>query len=180
MRLLLALSLLLGGTAVAGPGHSHDDDDGCMHGAIAQFGRYIGDWRIHDETLSQQDGKTWSEGVGARWKFECVGGGVAVQDYWMPFNGGYGTNLRTYNASTDRWEIVWAATQLNGLQRISARQNDAGEIVMSIDYPEPPQPQRIIFYPPDENGWNWAMQWSMDGGETWFDVYRIRATPWSE
>ena len=50
---------------------------------------------------------------------------------------------------------------------------------MSIDYPVPQQPQRIIFYPPDDSGWNWAMQWSLDDGETWFDVYRIRATPWT-
>ena len=178
MRFLLALSLLLGGAAFAGPGHSHGDE-ACMQGPMAQFGRYIGDWRIEDETLSREDGKTWSEGVGARWTFECVGG-VAVQDYWMPFNGGFGTNLRTFNPSTDSWEIVWTATLAPGLQRISARQDDAVAIVMSIDHPKPPQPQRIIFYPPDDNGWNWAMQWSMDEGKTWFDVYRIKATPWSD
>ncbi len=180
MRILLALGLLLAGTATAGPGHSHSHGEGgCMKGPMAQFGRYIGDWRIDDETLSQ-DGTTWSDGPGARWTFECVGNGVAVQDHWMPLTGGYGTNLRTFNPSSERWEIVWAATALNGLQRISARQDDAGEIVMSIDYPEPPQPRRIIFYPPDDDGWNWVQQWSLDGGENWFDVYRIRATPWTD
>ena len=63
---------------------------------------------------------------------------------------------------------------------ITARQNDEGNIVMDIVSPKPPQPRRIIFFEPDEGGWNWAMQWSQDGGETWFDVYRIRATPWAD
>ncbi len=177
MRLFFAASLLLVTNAFAGPGHAHDDDEGCMQGPVAQFGRYIGDWRIEDETLAQ-DGSGWSDGAGARWRFECVGGGVAVQDYWMPLTGGFGTNLRTFNPSTDSWEIVWTARLAPGLQRISARENENGEIVMSIDYPVPPQPQRIIFYPPKDGGWNWAMQWSLDEGKTWFDVYRIKATPW--
>ena len=63
---------------------------------------------------------------------------------------------------------------------IAATQQDDGSILMDIVSPVQDPPRRIIFFPPDENGWNWAQQWSMDGGETWFDVYRIRATPWSE
>ena len=180
MRLLIVVLALAGaGLAWSGPEHAHHGSEGCMKGPMAQFGRYIGDWRITDEQLSQ-DGTEWSAGTGARWQFECVGNGVAVQDYWMPFTGGYGTNLRTFNPSTDAWEIVWTAARQPGLQRISARQDEEGRIVMSIDYPEPPQPRRIIFFPPDEEGWDWAMQWSLDGGNTWFDVYRIRATPWED
>ncbi|MEM9400881.1 MAG: hypothetical protein AAGA44_00195 [Pseudomonadota bacterium] len=179
MKWLQVLGMLLCSAVVMAPAYTHDGDGGCMQGAMAQFGRYIGDWRIRDESLSQ-DGSTWTEGTGARWRFECVGNGVAVQDFWMPFGGGYGTNLRTYNPSSDRWEIVWAATQQSGLQRISARENDKGEVVMSIDYPTTPQPRRIIFFPPTDDGWNWAMQWSLDDGETWIDVYRITATPWSD
>lgn len=151
----------------------------CMDGPISQFGRYVGDWKIEDQSL-RQDGSGWDPGNGARWIFECIGDGTAVQDYWHPNNGGYGTNLRTYNPDTESWEIVWAAASLNGLMHISAKQDDSGNIVMDVLRPEPPQPRRIIFMPPDENGWNWEMQWSLDGGETWFAVYKIKASPWDE
>ncbi len=150
----------------------------CSKGPVAQFGRYVGDWSIADQTLAR-DGSGWSPGKGARWTFKCIGDGVAVQDFWYPAGGGYGTNLRTYNPDTEQWEIVWAATSLNGLQHISAVQNEEGAIVMTIEKPKPPQPRRIIFYPPDDEGWNWTQQWSVDNGETWFDVYKIRATPYA-
>jgi hypothetical protein len=157
----------------------HSDKSACMEGPVSQFGRYIGDWKITDETLAQ-DGSTWGPGNGARWIFSCVGPGLAVQDYWMPNSGGFGTNLRTFNPDTGSWEIVWAAGALNGLTHISAKQDDDGSIVMNIVKPVQDPPRRIVFYPPDDGGWNWAQQWSLDGGESWFDVYRIRATPWTE
>ena len=151
----------------------------CMEGPMAQFGRYVGDWKIEDESLAR-DGSGWSDGKGARWVFECIGEGTAVQDFWMPNGGGYGTNLRIFNPDTNAWEIVWAAQALNGLMHIAAKQDDDGKIVMDILKPVPDPPRRIIFYPPDETGWSWAQQWSLDEGETWFDVYRIKATPYQE
>ena len=94
----------------------------------------------------------------------------------MPSAGGWGTNLRTYNADTGQWEIVWAASGQQGLMHISATHQEDGRIIMTIEKPVQDPPRRIIFFPLDESGWNWAQQWSMDDGATWFDVYRIRAT----
>ena len=48
-----------------------------------------------------QAGSGWGPGTGARWIFSCVGDGIAVQDFWMPNAGGFGTNLRTYNPDTE-------------------------------------------------------------------------------
>jgi hypothetical protein len=170
----------LAGLSLADDGPTiHTDKSSCMDGPIAQFGRYIGDWKITDQTLAK-DGSGWGPGTGARWIFSCLGPALAVQDYWMPNAGGFGTNLRTYNPDTDSWEIVWAAGKLNGLSHISAKLNDEGNIVMNIDKPVQDPPKRIIFFAPDDNGWNWVQQWSFDGGENWTDVYRIRATPWQE
>jgi len=149
----------------------------CLDGPTAQFGRYIGDWKIEDQSFAR-DGSGWKPEAGARWIFECVGDGLAVQDYWMPNDGGYGTNLRTYNPDTGRWEIVWTAESLNGLMHISAEQDADGAIVMDIISPVQDPPQRITFFPPDDSGWDWVMEWSFDDGETWTPVYRIRATPW--
>ena len=152
-------------------------DNSCMEGPMAQFGRYVGDWKIEDESLAR-DGSGWGPGKGARWKFKCIGDGTAVQDFWRPNGGGYGTNLRTYNPDTGLWEIVWAAQAHNGLMHITAKQADDGSIVMDILKPVQDPPRRIIFFAPDENGWSWVQQFSFDNGETWTDVYRIRATPY--
>jgi len=181
LRRILIVGVLLAGAdaAIAGTETIFGDREGCMQGPMAQFGRYIGDWKIEDEQL-QQDGSTWQTAPGARWIFECVGDGVAIQDYWMPNNGGFGTNLRTYNADSGRWEIVWAARRLQGLMHIAATQDEGGNIVMDILVPEPPQPRRIIFHAPRPDGWDWVQQWSFDGGNTWTDVYRIKATPWPD
>jgi hypothetical protein len=173
-------ALLLASLAFAGDAPAiHTGKNTCMEGPVAQFGRYVGDWKITDEQLAK-DGSGWGPGTGARWIFNCVGPGLAIQDYWMSNAGGFGTNLRTYNPDTEEWEIVWAASNLNGLMHISAKQDDEGNIVMHILKPVKDPPQRIIFYPPDESGWNWALQWSFDGGTTWTDVYHIKATPWQE
>ena len=100
-----------------------------MQGPLEQFGRYIGNWDIEDSQLGQ-DGKTWAPGPGAKWNFVCLGNGTAIQDFWMPFDGPVGTNLRTYNSETESWDIAWAIKGAPGFAHITARQNDSGEIVM--------------------------------------------------
>jgi hypothetical protein len=173
-------AILIASQASAGDAPAlHTDKSACMEGPVAQFGRYIGDWKIEDETLAK-DGSSWGPGKGARWIFSCVGPGIAIQDYWMASGGGFGTNLRTYNPDTGSWEIVWIAGNQNGMMHIGAQQIDNGNIVMNILKPDQDPPRRIIFFPPDENGWNWVQQWSFDGGDTWIDVYRIKASPWQK
>ena len=152
-------------------------DGGCQDGPIAQFGQYIGDWKIEDEQLAQ-DGSAWSEGKGARWIFACVGDGTAVQDFWLPNGGGFGTNLRTYNADTETWEIVWSASSQQGLMHITAQQDEDGVIVMDIVKPEQNPPRRIKFFPATAAGWNWVSEMSFDEEKTWIPVYKIKATPY--
>ena len=158
---------------------SSDVNNACMEGPMAQFGRYVGDWKITDEALAR-DGSGWGPGNGARWIFKCIGDGVAVQDFWRPNTGGWGTNLRTYNPDTGSWEIVWASTGLNGLMHITATQQEDGSILMDIVKPAQDPPRRIIFFPPDEAGWSWQQEWWFENSQSWAPVYKIRATPWTE
>ena len=194
MQKILAISLLLisGATAAAKQPTSPLADvlmaeaEGCQTGSVAQFGRYVGDWDVADETLSRDDGVTWTPGNGARWNFTCVGNGIAVQDFWMP-NGaaggpppGVGTNLRIYDPKTEQWEIAWTATGTPGSTHIQAKQNESGDIVMHWVSPVQEPPRRIIFFPPTEEGWNWVMEMSFDDGTSWKPVYKIKATPRKE
>jgi len=148
---------------------------GCNEGALAQFGQYLGDWKIEDSGLSKETGE-WEPGQGARWIFTCLGNGTAIQDFWMPSDGEVGTNLRTYNKETESWDIAWAIKTTPGFAHITARQNAAGEIVMHYKSPLPGPPRRITFYPADDDGWKWKLEFSFDSGENWTEVYRIKAT----
>lgn len=152
--------------------------EACQQGPTSQFGRYIGDWKIEDSQFAR-DGSGWSPGQGARWIFACLGNGMAVQDYWMPANGNVGTNLRIYNAETESWDIAWATNATPGIAQISAKQDEQGNIVMHYVSPLPGPLRRITFAAPDDGGWNWKLEFSQDAGDTWFEVYRIRATPFS-
>ncbi|TDF38203.1 hypothetical protein EYS14_10930 [Alteromonadaceae bacterium M269] len=185
-RFIVALILILAGNMASAESQGLDDvlmksKAGCMTGPMAQFGRYIGDWDIADQTL-QQDGKTWVAGNGARWNFTCVGDGIAVQDFWMP-NGaegspppGVGTNLRIYDPENQRWEVTWTATRAPGQTHIQAKADESGNMVMHYVSPAQNPPRRIIFFSPTDEGWNWVMELSFDNEKTWTPVYKIKAT----
>lgn len=153
-----------------------ENEEGCMEGPLAQFGQYIGDWKIDDSQLSQDSGE-WEPGDGARWIFTCLGDGTAIQDFWLPNVGTIGTNLRTYHDDTGSWDIAWAIKGAPGFAHITATQNADGEIVMHYKSPLPDPLRRITFYPATEQGWDWKLEFSADG-DNWTEVYRIKATPY--
>ena len=152
-----------------------NENAGCLEGPLAEFGRYVGNWKIDDEEL-QDDGVTWKEGTGARWDFVCLGNGTAIQDFWMPNDGGVGTNLRTYNKESQSWDIAWSMTGMSGFAHIQAKLEDDGNIVMMYKSPLPKPPRRITFFAPEENAWKWKLEMSFDEGQSWTEVYRIKAT----
>lgn len=176
MAPVAAILLLACRSGATSPALPFDDGDACRQGPMAPFGRYIGDWTIEDSQISE-DGKNWLPGDGARWIFRCLGDGVAVQDFWLAPDGSVGTNLRTWNAEANAWDIAWAIGDLPGFAHIEAKEDAAGNIVMMYKSPIPDPLRRITFFPPDENGWDWKLDYSRDAGETWITVYKIRATP---
>ena len=95
----------------------------------------------------------------------------------MPAGGNVGTNLRTYNPETKSWDIAWAITSMPGFAHIEAVEDAAGNVVMHYKSPLPDPLRRITFFPPDADGWNWKLEVSTDNGNTWTEVYRIKATP---
>ena len=174
-RLSVATCLLLGSFAAGANDVAFTDSGGCNEGPMAQFGQYIGSWDIADSTRDPNTGE-WSDGAGARWDFACLGDGTAIQDFWIPNGGPVGTNLRIYNSESDSWDIAWAIKGAPGMSHITAKQEENGDIVMKYVAPIPDPLRRITFHPAMENAWNWKLEFSTDGGENWFEVYRISAT----
>lgn len=159
-----------------------DHPSACLNGPVAQFGRYVGDWDIAEQSISP-DGKTWVKGNGARWKFVCIGGGKAVQDYWIPnhpngeeFLAGFGSNFRVYDPQKNTWDTVWAGPGGPSFTHMSGQQNAEGNIVMQWVSPVQDPPRRITFFTPTEEGWNWLLELSYDQGQTWQAIYKIKAT----
>lgn len=169
------LSVVISPSLLASPNAPIRDASECMEGPLAQFGRYIGSWKIEDSGLSAETGE-WEDGEGAQWDFVCLGG-MSVQDFWLPASGAVGTNLRTWNEEKGAWDIAWTVTGMSGFSHITAQQDEAGNIVMRYVSPRPEPDRRITFFPPDENGWDWKMEITQDGGVSWIEVYRIKATP---
>ena len=126
------------------------------------------------------NGSGGRDGDGARWIFTCLGNGVAIQDFWLPGNGNVGTNLRTYKPDTGTWEIAWTIDKIpSGFSHIRAEQDENGNVVMQYVAPIPAPLRRITFFPADDSGWKWKLEFSGDAGETWVEVYRISATPFA-
>ncbi len=175
-RLRITIGLLFLGSAALADDSSVPIGNklACLEGPMAEFGQYIGNWKISDSQLSQ-DG-TWVAGAGARWNFICLGDGTAIQDFWMPTNGPIGTNLRTYNSDSQSWDIAWAVKGVPGFAHIGAKLDDAGNIVMRHKTKIPDPLRRITFYPAANDAWKWTLEISSDDGESWLEVYRIQAT----
>lgn len=171
---LLLLAITPGAVAADAGGLPLSESSGCMQGPLKQFGQYIGNWDIEDMQLGQ-DGE-WRPGEGAQWNWVCLGNGTAIQDFWLAPNGNVGTNLRTWNAEAEIWDIAWAINTQPGFAHIQAGEQNDGTIVMHYKSPLPDPLRRITFFPPDGEGWNWRLEFSRDGGESWYEVYRIRAT----
>ena len=176
-RCALAALLALAAMAASGQTIPVGDKSACMEGPLAEFGQYIGDWDISDMQLSQ-DGKEWTDGAGAKWNFVCLGEGTAVQDFWIPNDGPVGTNLRTYNNDSQSWDIAWTIKGMPapGFSQISAKKQDDGRIVMHYVNPIPDPLRRITFFPATADSWDWTLELSTDGGENWFEAYKIQAS----
>ena len=158
-----------------------DDPSACLNGPVRQFGRYVGDWDIAEQVSA--DGVNWSDGNGARWKFTCVGGGTAIQDYWVPkapdgfsFLSGFGSNLRIYDRTSETWDVVWAGPGGPSFTHLTGKTDADGNIVMYWLTPVQTPPRRITFFTPDSDGWNWLLEVSNDDGVSWQAIYKIRAT----
>lgn len=168
LHLILPL-LLAGGTDFladeAGP-HTTD-------GVMAGFGRLVGSWSCDSEFQPPQGGDWQKSPQPARWDFHFALDGAAVQDVWRPGVAGapVGTNLRTYDPESDRWQMVWATATQARFDHFDATVID-GNIIMTGERwargALPAHHARITFHEIGEQSFEWRYEASGTGAEGTF------------
>ena len=148
----------------------------------AQFGFLIGEWKCTTRWM-QADG-TLVDGPAATWTGEYILDGWAIQDHWVstlpdgsPF---YGTNIRSFNPESARWDNRWLA-QGNLQWKYFWAEKVGDTMVMTggegKDGGDRPFVDRNTFYDIQADSWKWRKDRSFDGGETWIEgVGHIHAT----
>ncbi len=155
---------------------------------LEQFGQLAGIW-IGEQEMRRPDG-SWMVAGPSLWVWRYALGGFAVRDLWFQaadqlpvYLGDLGrdyllSGTRIYSPASSRWEIAWTA---NGLAQTPGQ--DFGtfhatweddRIVMTS--PAGGNPQRVIFSDFTPDSFLWTSEFSPDGGETWMEFMRVRAT----
>lgn len=175
MRFVLLL-LLAAHSALAAP-PMRGLTDGPHPDAPAELSQYafiVGDWDCKTRFMGP-DG-SFTEGS-ARWSGHWILGGTAIQDIWQGGAGGFGTNLRSYNAETGKWDNRWLA---GGQWKYYVSEQIGETMVMTGGEGKDPRGafiDRNTFYEIEKNSWRWRKDRSYDGGKTWFEgVGFIEAT----
>ncbi len=130
---------------------------------VKQYGSLRGHWQC-EASAKQPDG-SWKESPGlASWSWYYVLDGFAVQDVWQPAaaSSPMGTNLRTYDAENNRWNMVWVTQTQAEFDHYTATYSD-GMIVMRGDNPSrtkgvPAHAAKITFYNMTERHFDWKYE----------------------
>jgi hypothetical protein len=128
------------------------------------------------------DGSGYSEGK-ARWTGTYTLNGWAIQDYWIGHTPDgkekHGTNIRTFNPKTRKWDNQWVAS--GSLQWVYFEAEKVGEAMVMIGGkgtdPNGDYVDRNTFYEITTDRWRWRKDRSYDGGKSWTEgVGFIEAT----
>lgn len=139
----------------------------------AQFAFLIGDWDCVTKFM-KPDGSGYSLGR-ARWSGSYILDGWAIQDYWIGYGPDgkekHGTNIRTFNPETRKWDNQWVAAGV--LQWVYFEAEQVGDTMVMIGGegtdPNGDYVDRNTFYEIEKDSWRWRKDRSYDGGETWFE-----------
>ena len=149
--------------------------------ALMEYGQLVGNWQCKDHNL-QQDG-SWKESPGiATWSWYFMLDGHAVFDVWRPAPNAAGkvfsgTNLRTYDADTGIWNIVWTNTSSARIEAFqSSFRNDSIHITTerqaSATFPK--HMMHITFFNISEDHFDWKYESSpVTDGQNWREVSRL-------
>ncbi len=139
----------------------------------AQFGFLVGEWNCTTKFM-KPDGSGYTEGK-AKWTGTYTLNGWAIQDYWIGYTPdgkeNHGTNIRTFNPRTKKWDNQWVAS--GSLQWVYFEAEKVGETMVMIGGegkdPNGEYIDRNTFYEIGADSWRWRKDRSYDGGKTWIE-----------
>lgn len=149
---------------------------------LAQFGRFVGTWACSVQQR-QADGSWQTQPGQATWRWQYTLGGHAVQDFWQPADAGdnpagLGTNLRTWDRSTQRWDVVWTTAAQQGVERLTARAAGANMVLNTTKQGRDGRPghqARITFFDIQAAQFDWIYEASpIDDGQRWSALVQMR------
>lgn len=137
----------------------------------------IGGWNI--ESVWYEDGIEKGRGQG-EWYFEWILGGTAVQDVLFSVDGKpheYGTSMRAYDATADRWHVAWMQPQSREFAAFVGHGDGKGGIVQVGRSLRPDQDDHLrwSFTDVSASRFTWLGESSPDGAN-WQLEQRMAAT----
>lgn len=149
--------------------------------ALMEYGQLVGNWQC--KSLGLQPDGSWKEAKGVNtWTWYYVLDGHAIQDVWKPSANADGkifpgTNLRTYDAETGLWNIIWTITSSARIESFkSSFRNDIIHITTerAANATFPAHMMHISFYNISENYFDWKYESSpVTDGQNWKEVSRL-------
>lgn len=150
-----------------------------------QFSFMIGEWDCTTRFM-KPDGSGHNEGR-ATWTGYFILDGWAIQDDWIGYKPdgqpSYGTNIRSFNPETRKWDNRWLSA--GNLQWVYFEAEKVGNAMVMTggggkdnfgDFVD-----RNVFYEIQSDSWRWRKDRSYDGGENWIEgigfIEATRAKP---
>jgi hypothetical protein len=138
----------------------------------AQYAFLIGEW---DCTIrSMQPDRTFEERQ-AKWTGHYILDGWAIQDHWVDLGPGgrrgEGTNIRSFNPQTGKWDNRWLATGSLQWKYFSSEMVGDTMVMTGGEGTDPfgDYIDRNTFYEIEVDSWRWRKDRSYDGGKTWIE-----------
>jgi hypothetical protein len=147
----------------------------------AQFAFLVGEWSCTTRFMAP-DGSGYREGT-ATWTGYWILDGFAIQDDWVSdgANGRkfYGTNIRSFNPQSGRWDNRWLPATTLQWSYYSAEKLDDTMVMTGGEGtgPRGDYIDRNTFFDIGPDHWSWRKDRSFDGGKTWVEgIGYIEAT----
>jgi hypothetical protein len=156
-------SALLSGQPSAGP-----------RTAAHTYDRFMGSWEATVTDYAEDGTARTSTG---EWHFSWILEGRAVQDVFIvparslrtgdisPAGNRYGTTIRVFDETTQRWKIYWFNAANGSRNILEAR--DLGDHILQEEKRDNGQINRWTFTDMQQDSFNWLGETSADGGNTW-------------
>ncbi|MBD3224133.1 MAG: DUF1579 domain-containing protein [Caldithrix sp.] len=145
----------------------------CASEAADQFDFWLGEWKLTwpAEQFGGQEGKV---GHGKNTVTKILDGCVIREQFSFPANNFYGRSVTVYNPGKMIWKQTWVDNK-GGYLSFTGRFADEKMILKTKPRKQKDKTiiSRMVFRNIKPNSFDWDWQRSLDGGETWKNLWNI-------